>query len=158
MNTELFDAFSLLMVRNHKYMKVLFNEMFSSSGLNFSSVICIRIIADSPDGVTLKELCSISCFDKALISRTVKDLTEKGYICRNPNDANRLKFYRLILTDKGKQTVKNMEERIYEFAQTLSDGLSDEDIERVYEAFARASDNLYAISKKISGRSETGSE
>lgn len=147
MDTSLFDSFSLLLLRNQKYMHRLLGDWCSQLGLNYTSIVCIRIIMGCPDGLSASEICDTGCCDKALISRTVKELTAKGYICRHADDENLARGYRIILTEKGRTLANSMEKDVFRFAQEITKDIPEEEMRQFYNISARLSENLRRLTK-----------
>lgn len=147
MDTSLFDAFSLLLLRNQKYMHRLLGEWCSQIGLNYSSIVCIRIIMGCPDGLSASEICETGCYDKALISRTVKELTAKGYVCRHAEDEDLARGYRIVLTEKGKNLAHSMEDDVFRFAQEITKDIPQEEMRQFYDISVRLSENLRRLTK-----------
>jgi DNA-binding MarR family transcriptional regulator len=103
-------------------------------------------------GISAGDICETICCDKALISRTLKDLSEKGYVCRNPEDSQIIRGYRIILTEKGWEIAKKFDE--YAFAKLLTKGISQEELEQYYKTSEHISDNLYELVNHRSDQSD----
>ena len=80
MNDELYNSFSLLVMSNHRYMNKLFGIALDGPELNPASLLCLMMISMNSGGLSAGKLCEICCFDKALVSRTFKELERSGYI------------------------------------------------------------------------------
>lgn len=65
--------------------------------------------------------------DLAFLSRVVKSLDGKGYICKEPNPNDRRSVY-LMLTEKGLGQIPILKERIRQYFQAVFGELSDSQI------------------------------
>jgi DNA-binding MarR family transcriptional regulator len=129
-------------------MRKLVGAVFSELGINYTSAVCLRIIMLNEKGVSAGELSETGCCDKALVSRTIKDLSEKGYVCRNPDDRRLVRGYRIMLTEKGRELASRFDSCETEIMQILTEDVSHEDLERFYEISEHISDNLYELANK----------
>lgn len=149
MNTDLFDNFSIILQKNHKCLNKLLESFSGKTGLNASSIICLKILNNSADGKTSGELCEICCYDKALISRNIKELIKKGYIKRNEADAKLKRGYRLVLTDKGVELTEIIENNLGHFAEEITRDITDDDIRNFYDISLRFTKNLGELVESI---------
>lgn len=76
--------------------------------------------------VTQEVLARHLHLDKGAIARAARKLEDAGYITRTPDPANR-RAVRLLLTEKGEQTVTEMQRLDREWEDQVSEGLSTEE-------------------------------
>jgi len=76
--------------------------------------------------VTQEALARHLHLDKGAIARAARKLEDAGYISRTPDPANR-RAVRLLLTEKGEQTVTEMQKIHREWEDQVSEGLSTEE-------------------------------
>ena len=144
-----FDFFVTMLMKNHKNVQKLVENILPECGLKHVSIMCIRLITVSESGLSASELGSIFVYDKALISRTLRDLQERGYICRNPEDEGLSRGYRMVLTEKGRELAENMSAAISELTAEVSADIPQSDIEVFYNTSVRLSENLVKYAKEI---------
>jgi DNA-binding MarR family transcriptional regulator len=101
-----------------------------------------------PNGVSAGELSKIGCVDKALISRTLKELTEKGYVCRNPEDKDMARGFRIILGSRGKELSERFESLVYGISRYITENVSAQELSAYYEISERISENIRELTKK----------
>ncbi len=155
-----FDFFVTMLMKNHKNVQKLLENILPDCGLKHVSIMCIRLISVSESGLSASELGSIFVYDKALISRTLRDLQERGYICRNPEDEGLSRGYRMVLTEKGRELEARMSEAIGKLSLAVSAGIPQSDIEVFYNTSIRLSENLvkYAEEMKKSARENSAQQ
>ena len=82
---EQFESFTAAVTRAYKCLQKIKNRETERMGLKGSHVMCLYYIGKTPGGLTAAELCRLCHEDKAAISRTLVDLTGRGYL--EPNVA-----------------------------------------------------------------------
>ena len=75
---EQFESFTAAVTRAYKCLQKIKNRETERMGLKGSHVMCLYYIGKTPGGLTAAELCRLCHEDKAAISRTLVDLTERG--------------------------------------------------------------------------------
>ena len=83
---EQFESFTAAVTRAYKCLQKIKNRETERMGLKGSHVMCLYYIGKTPGGLTAAELCRLCHEDKAAISRTLVDLTERGYL--EPDEAD----------------------------------------------------------------------
>ena len=91
--------------------------------------------------LTAKELCTVCDEDKAAVSRAVEYLEDNNYIECNSKLEKRYKSL-LKLTDKGKKIAQKVYNKVNEFLNLASLGLTEEKRKLFYENLILISDNL----------------
>lgn len=142
MKMSRFDMFILMIVNNKKAVEKLIKEYFCESRLKQADVLCLRTIMYHEEGLSASEICEISSYDKALVSRTLCKLKNGGYICRNDKDKVLSRGYRYVLTDKGRQSADKMSESIQKASERLADNIPQEDLEIFFRTAVRLSENI----------------
>ena len=105
-------------------------------GLKGTHVMCLFYLHQS-DGLTAAQLCALCAEDKAAISRTVAELEAGGYL------EGRGKYRApLLLTEKGRQTARQIEGLVQQWVLLGGDGLTEEERRAFYGALGKIADNL----------------
>lgn len=147
-NSSLIDAFSVLLCQNSRFIQKLALEEIGDKGLNLSHVVCLRVIDINAGGVSARVLCETTGYDKALISRMLTALTDKGYIARNPNDKALRRGYRYILTGEGQKFTDRINLFFSELSESLTKDVPEEEIKRFFRTAALFTDKLRDMSDK----------
>ena len=115
----------------------------SSFGLK-STHVSILYYLYKEDGLTAKELCDVCEEDKAAVSRSILALEKEGYIGCESKTEKRYKSP-IKLTDKGRQTGKQIVEKIDRILNSASLGLSEENRNIFYQSLELITENLKNI-------------
>jgi len=118
-------------------------------GLKSTHVMCLYALGKAPEGLTSSQLCKLCGEDKAAVSRSVSELTGKGYV--RPDNALQGRAYRtkIHLTETGRETVRYINQRVDRALDAVGEGLSPEQRETFYQALTLIAGNLQNyISKK----------
>ena len=92
---ERFESFVNTVTRAYKTLQKIKNQATESMGLRGNHVMCMHYLGTSPEGLTATELCKLCNEDKAAVSRTVLDLTQKGLVI--PVDLESKRKYRTVI-------------------------------------------------------------
>lgn len=114
--------------------------------------MCIVALGKYPQGLTVTELASSCCEDKAAISRTVDSLAEKGYITYEEAQARRRWRSKVILTEKGREVTKGVEQLIEEIVGKIKGELTTEQEVAFYRMFSLINDRLAEYCEKLERR------
>ncbi|MCK9191054.1 MAG: MarR family transcriptional regulator [Sphaerochaetaceae bacterium] len=87
-----------------------------------------------------QEICDSFVIDKSLATRAIKSLVEKGFIERlkNPDDKRE---YLLKLTERGKEVKPIIVQKLTNWTDILTEGLSQEEIDERYSNLEIMSQN-----------------
>ena len=111
-------------------------------GLKGTHTMCIFYLYHNPEGLTASQLCSLCSEDKAAISRSLSELSEKNYIFTE-NTENKKKYRAVLqLTDAGKEVAKKVDSLVAQWVEAGGEGLSAEERNAFYHALAVISENL----------------
>lgn len=145
---EQFESFTAAVTRAYKCLQKIKNRETERMGLKGSHVICLYYIGKTPGGLTAAELCRLCHEDKAAISRTLVDLTERGYLEPNVEEPGRKYRTRLTLTESGRKRNEQLHEAISRAVRQASEGLSDEDRACFYRVFFAITDRLEMLCRR----------
>ena len=136
-----FEAFITGVTVCYKYIQRIKTMEMTELGLKGTHVTCLFYLSNHPKGLTAAQLCQLCAEDKASVSRTVADLTARGYIVKYSR-----KNYRtpLTLTAEGQEAAKLLDPLIDRWVMSGGDGLSEGEREIFYKSLARIGENLRA--------------
>ncbi len=104
MEKRLHDNNILAFDRINKNTKRVIDAVFKDHGLRSTHASCFFRICEAIDGLTSTELAEACGVDKAFISRITTELTESGYICKDPDSVGMVYKRKFVLTEKGEAT------------------------------------------------------
>lgn len=93
--------FMLALDRITKNTKRVIDTVLKEQGLRSTHASCFFRICEAENGLSSTELAEACGVDKAFISRITAELTEGGYICKDPNSKGIIYKRKYILTEKG---------------------------------------------------------
>lgn len=141
---ERFENFTGLISRINRFIKKIKTAEMQEFSLKSPHVSCIYYIHKN-GALTPKELCEICQEDKAMVSRSIETLEQKGFLTKN-NSQN--KYRKLIsLTEKGKMAAKKVANKIESVLGLASRGLTEEKRLAMYEGLSLINTNLEKICK-----------
>ncbi len=141
---ENFERFTSLIAEINHSIRKLKSEIMSEFDLRSTHLYCLYyLFRDS--SLTAKELCDMCAEDKALMSRTIKHLEERGYVERSSE-----KRYRaaLTLTDEGRAVAARAAEYANSYFLSTREGISDADREVLYRSLNLINDRLSELCDK----------
>ncbi|MBN2300068.1 MAG: MarR family transcriptional regulator [Acholeplasmataceae bacterium] len=128
----LFSALQKKMMEQHQ--KIMDKYQISKSHMPY-----IMMLKSNKEGMTQHELTEKSFLDKALTSRSLRELLEKGYVEKENTSKYKNKFR---ITEKGSQVARAFKIEGAKVHKKVLEALSDEEIEqlgkivsKIYEAF-----------------------
>ena len=113
-------------------------------GLKGPHAQCLLAMGRYPDGITAARLCEVCEKDKAAISRTVAELEEAGMVIRADQGGKRYRAD-LLLTDKGRDVAKNVNDLVYLAVSRASVGYDAEKRETFIRVLNLIAGNLQDI-------------
>lgn len=143
---ERFKNFTVLITRINRSIHKIKTAEMAQFNLKSPHVSCLYYLYKS-DELTAKELCDVCAEDKASISRSIDYLEKNGYLyC----DSDAKKRYRapLRLTEQGRQTARQIAEKIDGVLAVSDAGLTDEERAIMYRALDAVCKNLEKICDK----------
>ncbi|MBQ7355514.1 MAG: MarR family transcriptional regulator [Clostridia bacterium] len=138
------EQFTLTLADILKCIKKLKDNRMTAYGLRSSHVIVLYVLGRAPEGLTPAELADAGDVDKALISRVVAELTEKGFVASVSEGGRRYKA-RLRLTDEGKELADYIAGAVSEIQRKVSGDIPPEDLEVFYRTLFVLQNNFHAM-------------
>ena len=148
MYNDHFEQFTLTLADILKSVKKLKDKRMNTYGLRSSHVMVLYLLGREENGLTPVELAESGSVDKALISRIITELTEKGFVTNHPADGKRYKA-RLTLTPMGKETSHHIAAMINDIQQQVGSDISEKDMEIFYRVLFTLRDNFRTIASQI---------
>ena len=105
-------------------------------------VMLIRLFAN--EGVSQDELASMLCLDKAVVTRAVKNLEERGFLHRDKDSTDR-RVKRLFLTEYGKSRKNYLEGILDVWVNELAAGMPSEEIASIMGTLDTLANRAYQI-------------
>ncbi len=125
------EQFTLTLADILKYVKKIKDSRMNVYGLRSSHVMVIYLLGRNPEGLTPAALAEAGSVDKALISRVVAELTEKGLVTSVAVGGRRYKA-RLRLTGEGEAIAIYIATAVNDIQQKVSGDIPKEDLETFY--------------------------
>lgn len=148
MESSIIDMFSVLIVQNHRSLQKLYSEALVDTGLKISYVACLMILRHNIGGCSASDMRRATCYDKALISRMLTELTERGLVCKNPEDEKKRRGARFILTDEGLTLTKSIDRLSHDISERITRNISKSELEAFYLTGAQLTDNLKKLAEE----------
>jgi len=138
---ERFEKFTSLISKLNRLIRKIKSTEMEEYNLKSPHVSCLYYLHTKSGEMTAAKLCEVCEEDKASISRTLEQLEDFGYIfCMAKNK----KKYRspIVLTEKGEQVGKEIEQKINKIVNIAGIGVNSEDRIKMYK-------NLNTITKNL---------
>lgn len=125
------EQFTLTLADILKSIKKIKDKRMSDFGLRSSHVMVLYLLGRAPEGLTPVELAESNSVDKALISRILSELTEKGFVTGSTSGNRRYKT-RIRLTPAGEELAVYIAQTVSSVQQQVSGDIPREDLEVFY--------------------------
>lgn len=113
----------------NKHLKIFLKNKFSNIDLSSTEVMMLLTINGSY-GISQEGINEYLGYDKAVITRRIKNLLESGYINRQKSIEDK-RSYHLKLTDKGKQLIPLIFRNLTEWNELITEGIPNATVELV---------------------------
>lgn len=143
MDTKRFLVFYQCLNRIVKDIKMIEMSYMREYGLRSVHLGCLLYIRDSEKGMTVTQLANACKIDKALISRTVKELIADGFIMTNSSEKNYNKKY--VLTQKSEEITLKVKDAISKYMARARVNVSEDSLLTFYEVLATLENNISLI-------------
>ena len=141
-NTERFENFVTQVTKAYKCIQKIKNFETERMGLKGHHVMCMYYLGKKPSGLTAAELCKLCNEDKAAVSRTVLDLTQKGFVVPVDHDSKRKYRSVIKLSQDGIDLNERLHSAIDLAVKRSSSECTQEEREIFYKVFFNIVDNL----------------
>lgn len=109
---------------------------------------CLLRMKEREHGMSVTELARVCKTDKALISRTVRELAEDGFITAVGGEGEKTYNKRYRLTEKSEGVIGDVSLDISRYIQKARKDITEEDIQIFYEVLSLFEDNIARIDIK----------
>ena len=124
-----FNAAAIRFSNIERVLHSMKSEQMAKYGLRHTHLVCMVYIDQSEDGLTPTEISKICDFDKAFVSRITSELIQKNIIKINDkfNDGRKYRN-KYVLTEKGREVIRETKALIEKYFADLSDKISEHDM------------------------------
>lgn len=144
---ERFEKFSFNIAEiDHYWHKITTVEM-EKYHLKGSYAIYFTMLYQYQEGLTAAQLSEECSRDKADVSRAVNILEKEGFLRKECANQNQYRA-RLILTEKGRKTAEDINDRAARAVELGGKGLTDQERRIFYYALDLIASNLERLSKE----------
>lgn len=147
-----FELFVMSVTRAYKYVQQIKKVESGTFGIKGIHVMCMVVLGKHPEGLTVTELSSRCCEDKAAISRTVDSLAEKGYVSYEGTEAKRRWRSKIMLTEHGQEVAKKVDVLIEDIVGKIRGDLTTEREAAFYRVFSAINDRLAEYCEMLEAR------
>ena len=142
-----FEQFSYVISGIYRYIQKIEREEMEKYGYKGSYAQYLVVINSRDEELTVSRLSEICEKDKALVSRIITEMEQKGLIIRECQNG---KLYRakLRLTGKGKAAAEYVCQRAKQAVEAVGKNLSDKEREVFYNTLDNISSNLEILSRE----------
>lgn len=133
------------MMITDKYFKLYLRESLAPYELNTAQGIVLMMMYhnEAVEKNTQENLIRRIHYDKGVMTRTMKELEQKGYVLREPNPADS-RSYLFSLTEKGLAFQKTMMQLLHRWNEGLLCGISKEELSVLKSALSKMAQNACA--------------
>ena len=149
---ERFELFTIAVTRAYKYIQQIKKHESVTFGIKGIHVMCMVALGKSPEGLTVTEIASYCCEDKAAVSRTVDSLAEKGYVEYEEAQGRRRWRSKVRLTEEGRKVTEGLDGLIDEIVCQIKGSLTTEQEAFFYRVFSIINDRLAEYCEKLETR------
>ncbi len=140
MSNSSISTYLLALDRVTKNTKRVIDSVLHDHGLRSTHASCFFRICETKDGLSSTELAEACGVDKAFISRITAELTEGGYITKDPSSQGIIYKRKYILTDKGIETYNALIKALSDLSGKASELVSQEKL-RTFDEVLNILDN-----------------
>lgn len=145
MSTNRFEIFSTAVLRLVKSVQGIKAQKMAEYDLKGTGAVCLCRIYESTDGLTAAELALACEVDKAQISRTMAELTARGYVLREGPLRYKQKYQ---LTATGREIAADVLRTMRAIEAAVSEGITEGELDSFYGTLYRLCDNFDALLRK----------
>ena len=147
MDINRFIAFSQRLDRIVKNIKRKEMSYMREYGLRSVHITCLLCMDKYKDGATVTELSRECDTDKALISRTVKELSCDGFIVSQTEETDKKYNKKYLLSDKSEALLREIKGVISEYVAQASGDIPKEDMKTFYSVLSELERNIERITQ-----------
>ena len=138
--TDRFEQFVSGITLCYKHIQRIKSLEMTEFGLKGTQVMCVFYLYRNPEGLTAAQLSQLCLEDKAAVSRTLAELTEKGFV--ESGDGSKRYRAHIMLSERGKSLGEKVTALVAEWVEAGGEGLSEAERNAFYHALGVISRNL----------------
>ena len=142
MEKKVYDNNILAFDRIAKNTKRIIDTVFKEHGLRNTHASCFFRICEAKDGLTSTELAEACGVDKAFISRITAELTDSGYICKDPDSVGMVYKRKYVLTEKGQATYNALLKALSQITENTRTEITDTKLQIFNEVLVALDKNI----------------
>ena len=143
---ERFETFSTSVTKVYKHIQKIKTIEAERIGLKGNHAMYLHHLGKNPKGLTPIELSKYCLEDKASVSRSILELTKKGYVKVSDEDLKRKYRARIVLTENAIEINKKIDAIIIDAVNKASKDLNEDERKAFYSVFNTIASNLENIS------------
>ena len=147
MDTSRFIGFSQRLDRIVKNIKRKEMSYMREYGLRSVHISCLLCMDKHREGITVSELSRKCDTDKALISRTVKELSRDGFILPDTDAGDKNYNKRYKLSEKSEEILCKLKSDISEYVLEANVNISVDDLNVFYHVLSEFERNIERITR-----------
>ena len=117
-------------------------------GLRSVHMGCLLYIKQNEKGMTVTQLAKECKTDKALISRTIKELMDLGLVTTKTKGEDKVYKKKYILTEESDKIATNINSEIVEYMRAAREGIDEEQTKIFYDVLASFEKNISHLANK----------
>ena len=115
-------------------------------GVPFTALVVLMYFANNPNKNTAQELCEYRGYKRAIVSMHIEKLVQRGYLERRAVEGDRRKLG-IVCTKKAEPFISQCRDYQNSFTESLTNGLSRDDLKKIEECFDILNRNIELMSK-----------
>lgn len=139
---EKFEHIGRNMMISDKYFKLYLRDALAPYGLNATEGVVLLMMFHSAVAQknTQEDLIRRIHYDKGVMTRTMKELEQKGFVSREPNPADS-RSYLFSLTEAGTALKEPLFDAVRRWNERLLAGIDERDLETVKTVLEKMAQN-----------------
>ena len=147
MNENRFSEFILLIDSVYKGINKVKIDFVAKFGVKSVCMLWLYELSLHPKGLTASELADSRNVDRSLVSREITSLKNDGYVEIISSAGKRGYNAPIVLTDKGKEVARMVEEHGMLIQNMVNAGISEGDLKTFYSVLEKIDGNLKNLKK-----------
>ena len=152
MEAERFEQFTCLISGIYRDIQKIKSKEIVNMGLKNVHVFWMYLLRSHPDGLSASQLAQKGLVTRALVSREITHLTEKGFITAvsTGEGAGEKRRYgwKFILTEQGRRVADDISKIAYAVQNQVDHGISEEELQIFYKTLTTLFRNFEEIVEK----------
>lgn len=140
-----FSEFTLMLANTGRAINRIKNIEMEKYGLKGTQVNCIFYLYKAQTPLSAKDICSLSDEDKGAVSRTLKELEQKGYVVCQASQNKKRYNAPLQLTLAGQELARVIIEKIEGIIDYDQSFISEQELADFYQTFNKIYSNLKSV-------------